>query len=67
MKDEAHDDGNQGMAAVMAKILGRGTGGVSSTKIASQSVIMSKAITEKQSAARKRKHLDKTSQVSVCW
>lgn len=58
------EEGNQGMAAVMAKILNRGTNSTTTASApASDSVIMSKAITEKQSAARKRKHLDNGTQV----
>lgn len=46
-------DGNAGMAAVMAKILRKTTGG-------EKAVIMSKSLTERQLASRKRKHMEKS-------
>ena len=50
------EEGNAGMAAVMAKILNKSTSG---------SAIMSKSVPERLLAARKRKHIENAEPVSV--
>lgn len=66
--EEEEEEGNAGMAAVMANILGKSVPGNKTT------TIMSKAISEKQLASRKRKHelnapvrLNPNSSALICY